>query len=76
MSCIVSYEETLFNDIQIDHRTLPVQIVKGVRYKYLRLLDYLRVYKYSIQDGYRTEARGKTDTQKIALIKKLLTEEK
>ncbi len=42
---------------------------ENVNFKLLSLQQYLKVYSASAKDGYRIEARGKKDFEKIAFIK-------
>lgn len=44
----------------------------GAEFKLLSLKQYLKVYSASAKDGYRVNVRQKKDSEKIALIERLL----
>lgn len=53
---------------QIPHHRMAT----GTHFLLLTLEQYLQVYTASARDGYRAEVRGKKDSEKIALIRRLL----
>lgn len=49
--------------------------IGDVELRTLRPEVFLRVYEFSVNDGYRRESRGKKDSEVILLIKKYLAQE-
>lgn len=49
---------------------MKISEVEGAKFKELSPEQYLLVYQFMLRDTYRQEKRGKTDLEKITLIRK------
>jgi hypothetical protein len=67
--------ENLEDFAGIDYRQLEVKEVHEATHLILSLNDYLKVYKQSVQDGYRKTKKNKKDAEKIEIISKLINKE-
>lgn len=67
-----AFEEDLLPFAGVDYRALEVTEREGVRYKRLTISDYLKVYRKSLNDGYRRTKNNSKDQRKIDLLEKLL----
>lgn len=67
-----AYVEDLKDFAGVDHKNLKIVDFKGARYKKLSLEDYLKVYKKSLNDGYRRIKKNNKDLIKIQKIQELL----
>ena len=64
--------EGLKDFADIDIRDINIRNSSGTEYMLLSLVQYLKVYRKSSEDGYRMNVKEKQDNQKIELIKSLL----
>jgi hypothetical protein len=67
-----SFIEDLEEFAGINMDEIEVMTQGNARYKLLNIAQYYKVYEQSIKDGYRVNTRNKKDSEKLAIIKRIL----
>jgi len=65
-------EDILMNDLFINPQDLKYEETDSLKYRVLTLFDYFKVYKYSVDDGYRRNKNNGKDLIKIEVIKEAI----